>query len=168
MNWSTLKVLKYPDSLFLFDDTEPHQGSISLTLYKHVYLIQAHKMMFISISNLAGGSTAQATKMPAKFWDVRLCIIRIERIPSNVHRASTRIFARGCRDISRGCTRRKKVKGQSKNIMGGKIPADADRYRADGCVGRRQLTEALVHFHENESFISTDIDKARSIYPIKP
>ena len=61
------------------------------------------------------------------------------------HRASTRIFARGCRDISRGCTRRKKVKGQSKNIMSGKIPADADRYRADGCVGRRQLTEALYH-----------------------
>ena len=27
--------------------------------------------------------------------------------------------------------------------MSGKIPADADRYRADGCVGRRQLTEAL-------------------------
>ena len=58
-------------------------------------------------------------------------------------RASTRIFARGCRDISRGCTRRKKVIDQSKNIMSGKIPADADRYRADGFVGRRQLTEAL-------------------------
>ena len=62
-----------------------------------------------------------------------------------IYRASTRIFARGCRDISRGCTRRKKVKGQSKNIMSGKIPADADRYRADGCVGRRQLTEALIY-----------------------
>ena len=28
--------------------------------------------------------------------------------------------------------------------MSGKIPADADRYRADGYVGRRQLTEALA------------------------
>ena len=71
-----------------------------------------------------------------KFQNSSICRI--------VGRASTRIFARGCRDISRGCTRRKKVKGQSKNIMSGKIPADADRYRADRCVGRRQLTEALV------------------------
>ena len=64
---------------------------------------------------------------------------------SGCNRASTRIFARGYRDISRGCTRRKKVKVQSKNIMSGKIPADADRYGADGCVGRRQLTEALCN-----------------------
>ena len=78
--------------------------------------------------------------------NVLMCfVIRYQSIyPYPSVRASTRIFARGCRDISRGCTRRKKVKGQSKNIMGGKIPAHADRYRADGCVGRRQLTETLI------------------------
>ena len=49
---------------------------------------------------------------------------------------------------------RKKVKGQSKNIMSGKIPANADRYRADGCVGRRQLTEALALMFQNIKMIA--------------
>ena len=81
-------------------------------------------------------------------WDGSIASRDYQGLPSDLFgsiiRASTRIFARGCRDISRGCTRHKKVKGQSKNIMNGKIPADADRYRADGCVGRRQLMEALI------------------------
>ena len=51
--------------------------------------------------------------------------------------------------------------------MSGKIPADADRYRADGCVGRRQLTEALSE-HGEALLHSPDgnfTENAWDIYP---
>ena len=41
--------------------------------------------------------------------------------------------------------------------MSGKIPANADRYRVDGCVGRRQLTEALAIVKKKISCATTQI-----------
>ena len=41
--------------------------------------------------------------------------------------------------------------------MSGKIPANADRYRANGCVDRRQLTEALAIVKKKKSCATTQI-----------